>query len=38
MLSYEAELELRPKTEKVVVSLHDKASGSILMSSLVLAL
>ncbi|MFQ5528065.1 MAG: VWA domain-containing protein [Thermoanaerobaculia bacterium] len=37
-LVYEVELELRRKTEKLVVSLYDKASGSILMSSLDVAL
>jgi VWFA-related protein len=33
-LRFSTELELRPKTEKLVVSLYDKATGSILMSSI----
>jgi VWFA-related protein len=37
-LVYETELELRRSTEKLVVALYDKASGSILMSSLDVAL
>ncbi|MDH4067291.1 MAG: hypothetical protein OEW19_23060, partial [Acidobacteriota bacterium] len=38
LMTFESEVEYRPKTEKLVVALYDKASGSILMSSLVLAL
>ncbi len=33
-LRFSTELELRPRTEKLVISLYDKATGSILMSSL----
>ncbi len=38
LLTYETEVELRPKTEKLVVAVYDRSSGSILMSSLDVAL
>lgn len=37
-LSYTTEVVLRPRTDKLVVALYDKASGSILLTSLDVAL
>lgn len=37
-MTYETELELRSNTEKLIISLYDKASGSMLMQSIGVAL